>query len=440
MNSRPPEVNLPHDNQIEREILGSCFSEDPSVFANVRAVMGADEFFLDMHQRVFAGMCRLADAREPIGIPTLYADMNAHNAPVTLTELTEFLGLSFGYAIESLLRRAKDLATRRRLIYQAREVAHHAADLTVPLADSTAAATLALKQAADTGKDGADDIGGIIEEIGGITEFLRPRVGVQTPWYALNHCTGGWQDGDLILIGARPSMGKTAFMLNAAYGAAAKGVPASVYSYEMSRESLIMRLVSSLTGIAFLDLQQGGLNASERRAVAESIERLSALPLCIKQFSGKTALAIRVHAEKLKRKGKLGFAAVDYLGLMKTAGRYDSRNHEVGETCRQLKETASDLNVPLMVLSQLNRLAESRKDNRPMMSDLRDSGDIEAHADFVGLLHRPEYYDRDNMELTGKAELIVGKQRNGDTPTIPLYFRRECGKFESVDRSEGQHA
>ncbi len=443
MTPRPPELTLPHDDQIEREILGACFSEDPGVFANTRAILSVDEFFLDFHQRVFLSMCRVVDAGEPIGVPTLHADMNAHHSPATISELAEFLGLSFGYAIESLLRKAKDLATRRRLIWQAREVAHHAADLSVPLADSTAAATLALRAAADSGAgEVAGDVAGIIEQVGGITEFLKPRPGVPTPWSAVNYCLGGWRKGDLILIGARPSMGKTALTLNAIYGAAKKGVPSAFYSYEMSPEDLTRRLVSMLTGIPFLELLLGGLNASERRAVSEALEALAALPLRMFNFSGKTALALRVHAEKLKRKWGLGLAAVDYIGRMSTAGRYDSRNHELGETCRQLKDVAADLEIPLIVLSQLNRLVETRKgtSNRPMMSDLRDSGDLEAHADVVAFVHRPEYYDRENMELKGMAEFIVSKQRNGDTPTIPLYFRRECGKFESVERTEGQAA
>ncbi len=439
MNSQP-EVNLPHDDQIEREILGACFSENPGVFANVRAILSADEFFVDFHQRVYGGMCRLADAGEPIGIPNLHADLNARGK-VSVSELAEFLGLSFGYGVEALLRRAKDLATRRRLIWHAREVAHHAADLSVPLADSTAAAALAIREASDSGaSDCAGDVAGIIEQVGGITEFLKPRVGVPTPWSAVNYCLGGWRNGDLILIGARPSMGKTALTMNAIYWAAKKGVPSAFYSYEMTPEDLTRRLVSMLTGLPFLELLQGDLNASERRSVAEALESLSALPLRMFNFSGKTALALRVHAEKLKRNWGLGLAAVDYIGRMATAGKYDSRNHELGETCRQLKDVAADLQIPMIVLSQLNRLVESRKDNRPMMSDLRDSGDLEAHADVVALVHRPEYYDRESQEKRGLAEFIIGKQRNGDTPTIPLFFRGECGKFETMDRTEGQAA
>lgn len=432
-----PEILLPHDDQLEREILGCCFAEDPGVLANVRSILDASEFYVAQHQRVYRSLCRIAERGDPLTWTGVHAEMQTQIPPqqITLSELIEFSAANVAYAIDKLLKRAKDLARRRALIWQAHEVMHRAADVNFPLDDVASSASQALKEAAsDSGGDSAEDICGIITEVGGIGAFLKPKMGIPTPWTALNYCLGGWQKGDLILIGARPSMGKTALMLNAVYGAARNGTPAVVYSYEMSRESLIMRLVSMLTGITFLDLQRGETNASERHLISQVIDHLGEIPLRIKQASGKTALAIRVHAERLHHKGLLELAAVDYIGLMRSGGRFDSRNHELGETCRQLKETAADLQVPFIVLSQLSRAPENRPDKRPGMSDLRDSGDLESHADVIGMLHRPGYYNREDEALRNAAELIIAKQRNGDTPIIPLCFRRESGKFESDSR------
>lgn len=427
------ELQLPHDLHLEREILGCCFFGDPGILQNVRAVLNQGEFHLDQNQRLFKAICDVSDRGDAVTWSSVYADMHARGQKIELSELTTYSEGAVAISIESLLKRQKELARRRALMWQAKDVMHRAGDITVPLGDAIESASAALKEAAGDDLDNQpEDIPGIIESIGGVSAFLRPRTGLASPWNMVNHYLGGWQKGDLILIGARPSMGKTALLLNTLYHAAAKlGKHATLYSYEMTQEALVMRLVSMLTGLPYLQIQSGDLNASERRAVSEVICHLGEIPLRIKQASGKTALSIRVHAERLKRKGMLDIAGLDYIGLMRTSGRYDSRNHELGESCRQLKETATDLKVPFIVLSQLSRAAEGRTDKRPIMSDLRDSGDLESHADVIGFVHRPGYYNRDDEALRNAAELIISKQRNGDTPIISLFFRRECGLFQS---------
>jgi replicative DNA helicase len=427
-----PDLNLLADDQLEREILGSCFSEDRTLIANVRAVLDVSEFFREDHRRIFQSLCRLADAGEPLLYTRVHADMVARSLPVTLEQLLALEG--FSWALDKMLRRAKDLARRRTLIVRCKEIQYGAADTTASFADVAQRATAAIRDAIDASEPEEDqgDVDAIVSAAGGISQFMAPRVGIPSPWEELDYVTGGWQKGDLILLAARPSMGKTAFALNAVYHAAARGRHVILYSYEMSRESLIKRLVSMLAKITFTDLQRGDLNTAERRVVAETLEHLQGLPLRIFRGAGKTVLALRCHAERLKAKGRLDFVVIDYIGLIRGFGdRQMNRNQEVGEICRNLKETASELQVPFLVLSQLSRAPESRPDKRPLMSDLRDSGELENHADLIAFLHRPGYYKRNDPTLRTTAELILAKQRNGDTPTLPLQFHREYGCFKS---------
>jgi replicative DNA helicase len=230
-------------------------------------------------------------------------------------------------------------------------------------------------------------------------------------------------------------MGKTAFALNALWHAASRGIPAVFYSFEMSKRSLLQRLIANLASIPLNELRQGDLNEGERRAAGEALECISDTPLRIVQASGKTPFAIQMHAERLREAGKLGIAAVDYIGLVKSEAAADgfNRTRELGQICRQFKDLAALLHIPLLVLSQLSRASETRPDKRPVMSDLRDSGELEEHADLIAFLHRPGYYQRDNPALDLAAEFIMAKQRNGDTPTIQLNFRREFGRFESIE-------
>ena len=426
------EIKLPFDEQLEKEILGCCMTGDPGYFVTTRSVLSPEDFHLMDHQRIFRSLCRLFDADGALDRTTVYADMRARNEPITLGYLIDLDAPT--YALEKHLARAKDLSRRRMLVHRAHLLAGEAADTTTSLDDLAARAQRSIREiygGPETGS--AEEVAGIVDECGGVETMLRPKLGIYSPWQQFNHVTGGWQRGDLALIAARPSMGKTAFALNAVHYAAAKGVPSVLYSYEMSRESLLMRLVSLRTGISYRDIASGELTFMDRHSVREAIVALTDLPLRLVAASGKTVLSIRVHAERLKHKGKCGLIAVDYIGLIRGADREQNRNRELGNVCRQLKEIATQLEVPALVLAQLNRDTEKRPDKRPQMSDLRDSGELEEHADIVTLLHRPGYYNREDPALQRAAEIIVGKQRNGDTPIIPLEFERHSGRFSAPE-------
>jgi replicative DNA helicase len=273
--------------------------------------------------------------------------------PITLSHLIDYEGP--GWALEKMLRRAKDLARRRTLIVRSREIMHAAAGVTVTIAETAQRAASAVREAAgdSDAEEDAGDVGAIVDGAGGLSQFMAPRIGIPSPWAEIDYVTNGWQNGDLILIAARPSMGKTAFAVNAAYHAARCGKHVAFYSFEMIRESLVKRLLSMLAKITYTDLQRGDLNAAERRLVTEKLAHLQGLPLRIFPGAGKTVLALRCHAERLKAKGRLDLLVLDYIGLVRGFGdRNLNRTQEMGEIARQLKELAGELQVPGMVLSQ----------------------------------------------------------------------------------------
>jgi replicative DNA helicase len=267
---------------------------------------------------------------------------------------------------------------------------------------------------------------------GGIT-------GVSTGYYDLDEMTGGFQKGDLVIIAARPSMGKTAFVTGVALQAAiASRTPVALFSLEMSKEQLVQRMLCSEALVDLGRLMRGRLTDDDYVQLAQAAAHLNTAPVWIDDSGSLNVLEMRAKARRLKAdQPALGLIIVDYIQLMNSAGKAENRVQEVSAISRGLKALAKELAVPILALSQLSRAPEQRTDHRPQLSDLRESGSIEQDADLVMFLYRPEYYHRDDPELHGKAELIIGKQRNGPTGLVNLYFRRECTRFESVaDRLE----
>ena len=258
--------------------------------------------------------------------------------------------------------------------------------------------------------------------------------GVPTGFYDLDRMTSGLQAGDMVVLAARPSMGKTAFAINIAeHVALNEGLPVAVFSMEMGASQLAVRIVGSIGRIDQGHLRTGKLNDDEWPRLTEAIERLRTVSLHIDETPGLTTSELRANARRLARQcGKLGLIVVDYLQLMSgssTAG--DNRATELGEISRGLKMLAKELQCPVIALSQLNRSVETRTDKRPMMSDLRESGAIEQDADIIMFIYRDDYYNKDSRE-PGVAEIIIGKQRNGPTGTVKLAFLKPLTRFESL--------
>lgn len=437
------ERSLPCDTDSEKIALACCMRDnDPTGITETRAVLTANDFFIEKHRIIFRAICSLFDAGDKIGMSSVAQELmrtKQIDAVGGLAGLIEFdQGLMF--LLDQTLRRIRDLSARRRMIQAAQVVIFDSCDQTIPV-------TQVLSSWSEKTKDSvaestsAETIGDIVDEAGGLQELLAKRYGIETPWTEYNVATCGFQKTDLIVVGARPSMGKTAWMLNSAYHAAQNGKRCAVYTYETGKQGLLLRLISTRTRIPYLVLTSGEFSKADRMVIAREYDRLAEIPLRIMEFGSKTSLAVRCHADKLNRKTGLDIAFLDYLQRMPGAGsssRMENRNQEIGRICRDIKDCAMELKIPFVLLSQLNRALNARVDKRPMMSDLRESGDIEQDADVINFIHRPEYYDREKPELKGLAELIIAKQRNGDTPIIELIWLKEHGAF--VERAYDREA
>ncbi len=273
------------------------------------------------------------------------------------------------------------------------------------------------------------------EHIERLQEAKGELTGVATGFDHLDRLTGGLQNGNLVIVAGRPSMGKTSWALNVARHAAGAQVPVGVFSLEMSNEELVQRLLCSDARVDAQTLRRGELSSDEMERLATAAGRLNTSPMWIDDSPGSTVLEVRAKARRLKAESQLGLLVIDYMQLMTGSRSSENRQQEVSEISRGLKALAKELEVPVVALSQLSRAPEQRADHRPQLSDLRESGSIEQDADLVMFLYRPEYYgptDQDGNSLEGKADLIVSKQRNGPTGVVPLYFHSSHTRFDSV--------
>jgi replicative DNA helicase len=268
--------------------------------------------------------------------------------------------------------------------------------------------------------------------------------GVPTGFYDLDRMTSGFQAGDLVVLAARPSMGKTALAINIAeHVALHEGLPVAVFSMEMGAAQLAVRVVGSIGRIDQTHLRTGKLSDEEWPRLTEAIEKLRTVSLHIDESAGLNSSELRANARRLARKcGKLGLIVVDYLQLMSGSGgggNGENRATELGEISRGLKMLAKELQCPVIALSQLNRSVETRTDKRPMMSDLRESGAIEQDADIIMFIYRDDYYTKELSKEPGVAEVIIAKQRNGPTGTVKLAFLKPITKFESLASGGGDY-
>ena len=267
--------------------------------------------------------------------------------------------------------------------------------------------------------------------------------GLGTGYHELDDLTCGLQNGEMIIIAGRPSMGKTSLCLNIAeYVGAEIGMPVAVFSLEMGRQQLAERFLCSISEVDAQDVRKGRLNTEQYQKLVEACGRLTEAPIFIDDTASLTPLELRAKARRLKSTHDIQCIMVDYLQLMHLGGRVESRQQEITTISRYLKGLARELNIPVVVLSQLNRAPEARvtEGHRPRMSDLRESGSIEQDADVVMLLHREDYYHRGQQDYQQdkKAELIIAKQRNGPTGIVPLTFRERITRFENASHVEAE--
>ena len=437
------ERSLPHNLEAERCVLGSILIHN-AAFNSAAELLDADDFFRDAHRRVFDRMVDLNERGEAIDLVTLKdelgraGDLDAVGGPAYVAGLVD--GVPRSTHVEHYARIVKEKATLRNLIFSANQIldtAYSGEDEADTVLDRAEQAIFSI--ADDKVHDGfvplRDLVPGTFEAIEKIQGHTGHVTGVPTGFPDLDEMTQGFQPSDLIIVAARPSMGKTSLVLNIAQHLGVKTkMTVGFFSLEMSKEQLFMRM---LTGEAKVDSHKfrgGFLGERDYGELASALERLSEAKVFIDDSASIGVLEMRAKARRLKSEHGLDMIVVDYLQLMQGRGRFDNRTQELAAISRSLKGLAKELNVPVVALSQLSRAPESRSDRRPQLSDLRESGALEQDADVVLFIFREEVYD-DKPELEGLAEIIVGKQRNGPTGVVKLAFVKPYTTFSSLAAS-----
>jgi len=460
--SNPVAGSLPAPTGVDREppysldaevaVLGGMLIDRDAVARAIEIVMDS-MFYREAHRRLFRAMTRLFE-RGAVADPVTLTeelrqsdDLEGVGGIAYVAELLDAVPTAAN--IEYHARIVRDKALLRRLIEASNQIVrdvHEPAGRSVEeILDEAEQRVFSVAQSHE--RQGFVWIKEILwptfEHIEKLQESGSGVTGVPTGFRDLDRMTTGFQKGDLVIIAARPSMGKTSLVLNIGQTAAIEHeIPTAIFSLEMSKEQLVQRLLCSEGRVDAQKLRRGNLSAEEYQRLATAAGHLNTAPLWIDDSPGLNVLEMRAKARRLKTETNLGMLIVDYMQLMSGSTRSESRTQEVSQISRGLKALARELEIPVVALSQLSRGPEQRTDKRPMLSDLRESGSIEQDADVVMFLFREEYYARpeevDEKQLAGKAELIVSKQRNGPTGVLNLFFNKQYTRFDSVERKGGQ--
>jgi replicative DNA helicase len=447
------DAGVPANIVAEKTILGAILL-DNAFHSEAAEKLDADDFSLDSHKRIFLRMSDLMNEQRAVDIVTLshelsrYKEIESVGGVAYLASLTE--GLPLRPVIEDYVRIVKDKSLLRRLMLICSAAIARAADQSETALEVIGAAETALLEVSEKGVSGGlvalDRI--VADSFGSIDNLYnnsRTVTGLETDFTKLDEMTSGLQKGELVIIAARPSMGKTAFAINIAQNSAVNhNAIVAVFSLEMNKESLLRRMLASQAWVDQRALQTGFIRREDHDKLVRGLEQLVESRMFIDDTAGISLAEMRAKARRMRQTlGGLDLVVVDYLQLMSatlpSAGgkRYENRTQEVSAISRGLKALAKELDVPVVALSQLSRASERRGDDkRPMLSDLRESGSIEQDADVVMFIHREAYYNRDE-EMSesdrAKSEIIISKQRNGPTGTVHLNFISRYTRFENAD-------
>jgi replicative DNA helicase len=440
------ERGLPVSMEAERSILGAVLL-DNSLYDQAAEHLTPDDFSLDAHRRIYSRMRDLQESGRPVDMITLVEELDRRKEVEAIGGVAYLSSLIDGVperpSIEHYVRIVRDKALLRGLINAAQNAIAEAIEHSDEAEEVLGRAEEAIFRLSE-GRIGQTfmNIPDIIRSSFGSLEELYKRgqeiTGLATHYTLLDKLTSGLQPSDLIIIAARPSMGKTAFAMNIAENAAVlDGKVVGVFSLEMSREALLMRMLASHAQVDSRKLRQGSLYKDDLRKLTRATENLSRSKLYIDDSPSISVSEMRAKARRLKQTEGLDLLIVDYLQLMSAVPvggkRFENRTQEVSAISRGLKALAKELKVPVVALSQLSRAPESRGgDHRPQLSDLRESGSIEQDADVVAFIFREEVYKKDEPDLDGRAEIIVAKQRNGPTDILRMVFIKSYTRFENL--------
>ena len=434
----------PQNIEAEQSVLGGILLENHSLNAALEVVNSGD-FYTESHRKIFAAILELDDKGEPSDLITLSnilkekKQLDHVGGMAYLASLVDNVPSAANIAHYAKI--VKEKAILRRLIGTATDILSRSYDAGADVNNVLDEAEHAIFEISENKirpaffpiKDLIKDSFKTIERLYEKKELVT---GVPTGFEKIDDLTSGLQKSDLIIIAGRPSMGKTAFALNIArFAAVEAGIPVAVFSLEMAREQLAIRMLSSEARVDSQRIRRGFLGETDWPKLTTAAGRLSEAPIFIDDTPAITVLEMKAKARRLTAEVGLGLIVLDYLQLMRSGGGKDSREQEISEISRSLKALAKELNVPVVALSQLNRRVEDRPNRRPQMSDLRESGAIEQDADLIAFLYRDEIYNRseDNPEK-GIAEIIIGKQRNGPTGMARLTFLEKYTRFENLAR------
>lgn len=437
------EKGLPANIDAERFVLGSILLNQ-DVYFQVAGAVEPEDFSLEKHRRIFARMKDLYARGENIDRLTIANELMKQGQLESVDGFSYLVSLDEGLPsianLDSYIRIVKDKATLRKLIFSAQKVIDRCfigEDEPDEILAGAEESLLKLGEArAGERLETPSEIIGKFP--GGVNAFLDPsqRVsGLSTGFTKFDEMTGGLHGGELLILAARPSMGKTALALNIAQHVATHPQmrkPVAVFSLEMSSASLLTRLLCAGARVDQHKFRAGYLNGEERRKLQVALADITESPLYLDDTAGVNLMDVHSKLRRMKAERGLSLVVIDYLQLMSSRGRSENRNQEVSALSRGLKLMAKDLDVPFLVLSQLSRAAETRVgDHKPQLSDLRDSGSIEQDADLVMFIFREEVYKRDREDLKGLADLIIAKQRNGPIGNVPLRFLGQFTRFEN---------
>ncbi|MDP3427705.1 MAG: replicative DNA helicase [Humidesulfovibrio sp.] len=436
--------NVPPQNlEAEQAVLGGVFLRN-SLFHSLVDLVRSDDFYSPAHRIIFRAFETLYAQNAPVDLITVSEqlsqtqELESVGGPVYLAELTN----SPVSAANALHHAAivRDKAVARRLIEAASDIignCYESQDIEGLLDKSEQSifqiSDVRTKTTIYTSRQGIASVFKQLEKRAHLKESLI--TGVPTGYEKLDEMTAGFQNSDLIILAARPSMGKTAFALNLALNAATstdKPISTAIFSLEMSMEQLMMRLLCCQGKVDLSKLRRGPLDDTDWMKLYDAAQVIENASIFIDDTAALSVMELRARCRRLKSEQNLGLVVVDYLQLMRASRDIDSREQEISDISRNLKALAKELNIPVVALSQLNRKVEERSDKRPMLSDLRESGAIEQDADVIMFIFRDDAYTKEKSTKPNIAEIIIGKQRNGPVGDLELYFKRNYGKFENL--------
>ena len=441
----------PHNLDAERAVLGAILLEGREALPRVVEVLRPSDFYTEAHRAMYHAMLNLFDRGEPVDLLTLQEELRRSDqlplvgGPAALALLVE-QGSVAAY-LTSYTAIVRDMAVLRELIQTSTHIIGQAFDAKEDVQALVDDAERRIFSLAERRLEGsAVAVKNILNDTFKYIERLYERqehvTGVPTGLNKLDELTAGLQPSDLILIAGRPSMGKTAFALSIAQHVGIKlHMKILILSMEMSSQQLVQRMLSSEGRVDSLSVRTGRLQAQDWHRLTSAAGRLSEAPIFIDDSPGLSVLEVRAKARRMKSEHGLDLVVIDYLQLMRGRANLDNRQQEISEISRSLKALAKELNVPVVALSQLSRAIETRGDNTPRLSDLRESGALEQDADVIMFLHRPSFYSKDPMEEEARktAEVHVGKQRNGPTGKLEVAFLSQYARFENLAGGDRQH-